>query len=110
MRSTEFTKCHKSYRAAVLGLYRTSMLTNILYSYDGTFGPNLPNRLQIIRYYENAIHKLGGKTVHANSKKDAWVGVTFYLEISDEHYWILIYDLIYNPVDQYSLSVLSEEE
>ncbi len=85
-------------------------LTHILYSYDGEYGPNLPSRLQIIKNYENAILKIGGKKVYSRTKSDGeWTGGTFHLQKDGNEYWVGIYDLINDPVDQFSFYLMKME-
>ncbi|HUH27241.1 OmpA family protein [Gelidibacter sp.] len=85
-------------------------LVDILYSYDGPFGPNLPSKLQVIRNYENAVAKMGGKKVYSRTTDDGgWTGATFHLQKDGTEYWLGIYDLINNPVDQFTLVLLTIE-
>ena len=83
---------------------------NITYSYDGPFGPNLPSKLQVMKNYENAIIKMGGKKIYTRTSDDGyWTGGTFYLQKDGTEYWLGIYDLINNPVDQFNFILLTKE-
>ncbi|MCL8008765.1 OmpA family protein [Gelidibacter japonicus] len=83
-------------------------LIDILYTYDGPFGPNLPSKLQVIRNYENAIAKMGGQKVYSRTTDDGgWTGATFHLQKDGSEYWLGIYDLINNPVDQFTFVLLT---
>lgn len=85
-------------------------LLEIIYSYDGEFGPKLPSKLQVIKNYENAIEKMGGKKIYSNTKDDGgWTGATFHFKKDGAEYWVGIYDLINNPVDQYTFVLLTIE-
>lgn len=85
-------------------------LLDILYTYDGPFGPNLPSKLQVIRNYENAVAKMGGKKVYSRTIDDGgWTGATFHLQKDGTEYWLGIYNLINNPVDQFTLVLLTIE-
>lgn len=98
----------------VVGKDKTQILegtvTNITYSYDGPFGPNLPSRLQVIRNYENAVTKMGGRKVYSKTSEDGgWVGATFHLLKDGSEYWLGIYNLFNNPVDQFTFVLLTME-
>ncbi|WP_417370432.1 OmpA family protein [Gelidibacter japonicus] len=83
-------------------------LIDILYTYDGPFGPNLPSKLQVIRNYENAIAKMGRQKVYSRTTDDGgWTGATFHLQKDGSEYWLGIYDLINNPVDQFTFVLLT---
>ncbi|WP_163515271.1 OmpA family protein [Gelidibacter japonicus] len=83
-------------------------LIDILYTYDGPFVPNLPSKLQVIRNYENAIAKMGGQKVYSRTTDDGgWTGATFHLQKDGSEYWLGIYDLINNPVDQFTFVLLT---
>lgn len=85
-------------------------LTQIVYSYDGPFGPNLPSKLQVIRNYENVIAKMGGKNIYVRTTDDGdWTGATFFLQKDGTEYWVGVYDMINNPVDQFTFMVLEKE-
>jgi len=85
-------------------------LIDILYTYDGPFGPNLPSKLQVIRNYENAIAKMGGQKVYSRTTDDGgWTGATFHLQKDGSEYWLGIYDLINNPVDQFTFVLMTVE-
>ena len=85
-------------------------LTEITYSYDGPFGPDLPSKLQIIRNYEKAVVKMGGKKIYTRATDDGdWTGGTFSLQKDGTDYWVGVYNLINDPVDQYSFIVLAKE-
>ncbi len=85
-------------------------VTKILYSYDGPFGPNLPSKLQVVRNYENAIVKMGGEKVYSRTTSDGdWTGATFQLQKDGQEYWLGIYDLNNNPVDQFNFVLLTKE-
>jgi|26BtaG_2_1085354.scaffolds.fasta_scaffold00022_36 outer membrane protein OmpA-like peptidoglycan-associated protein len=85
-------------------------VTEITYSYDGEFGPKLPSRLQIIKNYENAIQKMGGTKIYTSIKDESeWIGGTFKLEKDGTAYWVGIYNLINNPVDQFSFILLEQD-
>lgn len=85
-------------------------VTKIIYYYDGPFGPNLPSRLQVIKNYENAVAKMGGKKIYSRITDDGgWTGATFHLQKDGSEYWMGIYDLFNNPVDQVTLVLLKIE-
>lgn len=83
-------------------------ITEILYTYDGPFGPTLPSKLQVIKNYENAILKMGGTKVYSKTT-GGWTGATFRLAKDDKEYWLGIYNLTNDPVDQYSFILLTKE-
>lgn len=85
-------------------------LTKILYSYDGPFGPNLPSKLQVVKNYEAAIANMGGKKIYSRTTDDGgWTGATFQLQKDGDEYWLGIYDLNNNPVDQFYFVLLKKE-
>lgn len=85
-------------------------LLEIIYSYDGEYGPKLPSKLQVIKNYENAVEKLGGKKVYSKAADDGdWTGATFHFQKDGAEYWMGIYDLINNPVDQYTFVLLKTD-
>jgi outer membrane protein OmpA-like peptidoglycan-associated protein len=85
-------------------------VTEIIYSYDGEYGPNLPSKLQVVKNYENAIIKMGGTKIYSRTTNDGnWTGATFYLQKDNNEYWLGIYNLINDPVDQYSFILLKKE-
>ena len=85
-------------------------LTRMTYSYDGPFGPNLPSILQVVKNYETAVISNGGTKIYSKTKSDgSWTGATFKLEKDGSEYWLGIYDLINNPVDQFSFILLIKE-
>ncbi len=85
-------------------------LTKILYTYDGPFGPSLPSRLQVIKNYENAILKMGGKKIYSKATDNGgWTGATFHLQKDGNEYWLGIYELNNDPVDQFTFILLTKE-
>lgn len=85
-------------------------VTEIIYTYDGPYGPSLPSKLQVIRNYENAITSQGGKKIYSRTKDDGdWTGATFSMQKDGKEYWIGIYKMINNPVDQFSFVMLARE-
>lgn len=85
-------------------------VTEIIYHYDGDYGPNLPSRLQVIKNYENAVIKMGGTKVYSRTTNDgAWTGATFHFAKDDNEYWLGIYNLNNEPVDEYSFVLLTKK-
>ncbi len=85
-------------------------ITEITYGYDGEYGPDLPSKLQVIKNYENAIVKMGGTKVYSRSTNDGgWTGATFRFAKDNNEYWLGIYNLNNDPVDQYSFILLTKE-
>ena len=86
------------------------LVSRILYSYDGPFGPNLPSKLQVVKNYENAILKMGGGKIYSKTSSDGgWAGATFHFQKDGKEYWLGIYDLNNNPVDQFNFVLLTKE-
>lgn len=84
-------------------------VTKIIYKYDEAFGRNILTKMELIENYEKEMNELGGATVHhKKGVDDDWTGATFHLKKDGVEYWVGIYDLVDNPVDQYTFVILSK--
>ena len=78
-------------------------VTEIVYSYDSKIGANMPSKMQVIRYYEDAIANMGGEKAYLNITDEGnWEGATFHFMKDGDEYWLGIYNLVNNPVNQYT--------
>ena len=78
-------------------------VTEILYSFTGLDESNLPSKLQVVKNYENAILKMGGKKIYSStSANGGWIGATFYYQKDGADYWLGIYN-IKNRIQSMSL-------
>jgi outer membrane protein OmpA-like peptidoglycan-associated protein len=64
-----------------------------------------PSALQIMRNYENAIHRIGGKTVVLDEKLGR---ATFRLDRDGRSVWIGLSNFLYNPI-QFTLNIVELE-
>jgi OmpA-OmpF porin, OOP family len=85
-------------------------VTEILYSFSGSDETNLPSKLQVVKNYESAILKMGGKKIYSRtSQSDEWIGATFHLLKDGNEYWLGIYNLKNNPVNEFTFVLLKKE-
>ena len=80
------------------------------FNYDAGEKPKSP--LQIIKNYENAILKNGGKLMYKNTNAlDADLEATFYLSTKEKEYWIKLFKFggTPNEVERFTLFVLEME-
>src|SRR5690554_4995102 len=86
-------------------------VTEITYRYDAEAGATLPSRSQVVKNYEDAIVKMGGQKIYSNTKEDAkWRGGTFKIEKNQNIYWVGVYNMINDPVDQFRLIVVEQDK
>lgn len=87
-------------------------LFNIYYRYNPDAGVKLKSALQIMKNYEAAITKNGGKMLYKNaSTLDADLEATYYLSTKEKEYWIQLTSFAGtdNAVEAYALKVLEIE-
>lgn len=85
-------------------------VTKILYSSTIPYGSELPSVLQVVKNYENAILKMGGKKIYSRTTSDGeWNGATFHFQKDGNEYWLGIYNLANNPVDEFTFVLLTKE-
>ncbi len=80
------------------------------FNYDAGEKPKSP--LQIIKNYENAIVKNGGKMLYKNTNAlDADLEATYYLSTKEKEYWIKLFNFggTPNEVERFTLYVLEME-
>lgn len=108
--------CQENYDeyAFTIGQDKTQTLegtvTKMIYSSTIPYGPELPSIFQVVKNYENAILKMGGKKVYSKTASDGgWTGATFHFQKDGNEYWLGIYDLLNNPVDEFTFVLLTKE-
>jgi outer membrane protein OmpA-like peptidoglycan-associated protein len=85
-------------------------VTEIQYSYSGPDEPNLPSKLQVVKNYESAILKMGGKKIYSSTLENGgFTGATFYFKKDGSEYWLGIYNLKNNPVNEFTFILLKKE-
>lgn len=84
----------------------------IYYRYNSDSGVKAKSPLQIIKNYEAAITKNGGKLVYKNSNAtEASVEATYYLSTKEKEYWVQLTQFAGTPneVEAFALNVLEME-
>lgn len=87
-------------------------LITIDYAFNYDTGEKPKSPLQIIKNYENAILKNGGKLMYKNTNAlDADLEATFYLSTKEKEYWIKLFKFggTPNEVERFTLFVLEME-
>ena len=87
-------------------------LTYIDYYYNYDTGGNGKSPLQIIKNYENAVVKNGGKMIYKNSNsQDADLEATYHLVTKDKEYWVKLFNFggTANDVEHFGLYILEME-
>ena len=88
-------------------------LFTIDYVYNSGSGEKFKSPLQIIKNYENAIVKNGGKMVYKNSNAlDADLEASYYLSTKEKEYWVKLFNFggTPNEVERFTLYVLEMEQ
>lgn len=88
-------------------------LFTIDYVYNSGAGEKMKSPLQIIKNYENAIVKNGGKMVYKNSNAmDADLEASYYLSTKEKEYWVKLFNFggTPNEVERFTLYVLEMEQ
>lgn len=81
-----------------------------VFNYDAGEKPKSP--LQIIKNYENAIVKNGGKMLYKNSNAlDAELEATYFLSTKEKEYWVKLFNFggTPNEVERFTLFILEME-
>lgn len=84
-------------------------LFNIYYRYNSDAGVKAKSALQIIKNYEIAITKNGGKMIYKNSSSlDANLEATYYLSTKEKEYWVQLTSFAGtdNAIEAFSLNIL----
>lgn len=88
-------------------------VTKIAYSFNSEGDTKKPpSPLQVIRNYENAILKNGGKKVYSSTGSDGYQGATFSFSKEGKNYWVTLDNLtpgLPDVVDGFELSVIEIE-
>jgi outer membrane protein OmpA-like peptidoglycan-associated protein len=87
-------------------------LTYIDYYYNYDTGGKGKSPLQIIKNYENAVVKNGGKMIYKNSNsQDADLEATYHLATKDKEYWVKLFNFggTANDVEHFGLYILEME-
>ena len=87
-------------------------LFTLYYLFNGVSGEKMKSPLQVIKNYENAIVKIGGKLVYRNTNfLDTDIEATFYLSTTEKEYWIRLFSFggTPNEVERFTLFVLEME-
>lgn len=87
-------------------------LFHIYYRYNPDSGVKAKSALQIVRNYEVAITKNGGKLLYKNTNSmDAILEATYYLSTKEKQYWVQLTSFAGtdNAIEAYSLNVLEME-
>ncbi|MBK7227386.1 MAG: OmpA family protein [Ignavibacteriales bacterium] len=86
-------------------------LTTIYYGFNFDTGEKMKSPLQIMKNYENAVVKNGGKMVFKNTSTDSDLEATYHLVSKDKEYWVKIDHFAGNGIDveAFQLSVLEME-
>jgi outer membrane protein OmpA-like peptidoglycan-associated protein len=87
-------------------------LTKIFYKFNFDSGVKEPSPLQIMKNYENAVLKNGGKLVFKSTSIDDGREATFNLTANGKEYWIKLgpFGGTQDECENYSLSVLEMEQ
>jgi outer membrane protein OmpA-like peptidoglycan-associated protein len=84
----------------------------IYYRYNSDAGVKPKSAMQVIKNYEIAITRNGGKMIYKNSNPlDADIEATYYLSAKDKEYWIKLTSFAgtANEVEAYALNILEIE-
>lgn len=87
-------------------------LFTISYVYYSESGEKMKSPLQIMKNYENAIVKNGGKLVYKNTNAlDAELEASYYLSTKEKEYWVRLFNFggTPNEVERFTLYVLEME-
>jgi outer membrane protein OmpA-like peptidoglycan-associated protein len=87
-------------------------LTYIDYYYNYDTGGKGKSPLQIIKNYENAVVKNGGKMIYKNANaQDADLEATYHLATKDKEYWVKLFNFggTANDVEHFGLYILEME-
>jgi len=87
-------------------------LSYIYYRYNAETGGKLKSALQVIKNYESAITKNGGKLIYKNSNAlDAQIEATFHLATKENEYWVQLTSFAgtENAVEAFALKILKME-
>lgn len=110
--------CEENFNELTLRLdnNKTEVKEGNLFSLDYVFNSNAGEKpkspLQIIKNYENAIVKNGGKMLYKNTNAlDANLEATYYLSTKDKEYWIKLFNFggTPNEVERFMLYILEIE-
>jgi len=110
--------CEENFNELTLRLdnNKTETKEGNLFSLDYVFNANAGEKpkspLQIIKNYENAIVKNGGKMLYKNTNAlDADLEATYYLSTKEKEYWIKLFNFggTPNEVERFMLYVLEME-
>jgi len=87
-------------------------LFNLDYVFNSDAGEKPKSPLQIIKNYENAIVKNGGKMLYKNTNAlDADLEATYYLSTKEKEYWVKLFNFggTPNEVERFTLYILEME-
>ncbi|MBL7849362.1 MAG: OmpA family protein [Cyclobacteriaceae bacterium] len=87
-------------------------LISIEYDFNSDAGEKMKSPLQIIKNYENAVVKNGGKLIYKNTNSsEADIEATFSLSTREKEYWVRLSNFAGNgiEVEGFTLSVLEME-
>ncbi|SFE26990.1 OmpA family protein [Chitinophaga sp. CF118] len=80
--------------------------TFIQYAYNNESGVPAPSYFQIVKNFENAVLKIGGKKIYYN--KDAGLA-TFFTKSSGKDIWIVVMDMAGQNLGNFELTILEIE-
>jgi outer membrane protein OmpA-like peptidoglycan-associated protein len=86
-------------------------LISIYYRFNFDTGEKMKSPLQIMKNYENAVVKNGGKMVYKNISTDSDLEATYHLVSKDKEYWVKLAGFAGNgiEVEAFQLNVLEME-
>ena len=86
-------------------------LTKLYYKFSGDAGVNEPSPLQIIKNYENAVLKNGGKMIFKSTTIDEGREATFSLNAKGKDYWVKLgpFGGTGDECENYQVSILEME-
>lgn len=113
------SECSENYNELTLTMGRDNTetkegnLTYIDYYYNYDTGGKGKSTLQIIKNYENAVVKNGGKMIYKNANAmDADLEATYHLITKDKEYWVKLFSFGGTPsdVEHFGLYILEIEK
>lgn len=89
-------------------------ITKIMYQFHTESGAKVPSQLQVVRNYENAITKNGGKKVYIHKSNEGGIeGETFTMSKDGKEYWVQVHafapGMTFDEVAGFELVVLEKE-
>jgi OOP family OmpA-OmpF porin len=112
------TECSENYNELELRMsadeteMKEGNLTSIVYYFNSESGDKYKSPLQIMKNYENAVVKNGGKLIYKNTNSlDADLEATYNLATKDHEYWVKVASFggTPNEIEHFTLYILEME-